>query len=191
MNTFAKICLLALLLNANAFGQGTILWDESVNGPFSQFSSTPTSLSPFQFGINSVLGSVEIEPTGNNWLVHEDFFTVQVPVGFQINAVYLTIDGPQVGLWIGNPTFSTELAFVQNPTSGELLPQWGIGSIPFGTYGLDIANHDAQAFTTVASYRLDFFVQAVPEPSPLALALTGLAICVGFRFRRNSWKKAC
>src|SRR6266496_3595243 len=119
LNTIAKTALLAWLLSGNALGQGIILWDESVNGRFSELSSTPTSLSPFLSGTNSILGSAEIEPIGSIWLVHEDFFTVQVPTGSQLSSVRLTVDGPQVGFWIGNPTFSSELAFVQNPTNGE------------------------------------------------------------------------
>src|SRR4051794_27577688 len=71
--------LLALLLNLNAHGQGTLLWNESVNGPFSQSSSTPTILGQLALGTNTIIGVTEVEPTGPSWSIHPDFFTFQVP----------------------------------------------------------------------------------------------------------------
>jgi hypothetical protein len=177
--------LTGLGLVATGFAQGTILWDESVNGPFSFDYRSPTSLGVMTLGTNTIFGATEIEPTGPNYFVHEDYFSFAVPNNMLITSVYLTINKPNVGTWVGDATFLTQLAFVGNPSSGELLTQWGLTSIGPGTYGMYTANHDAQAFTSIADYRLDFFTQSVPEPSTHLLILAGLGL-VGFR----GWKMA-
>ncbi len=178
--------LIAVCSISIALGQGTILWDESVNGELSESSSPATPLSPFQLGTNSIIGVTEVEPSGAIWIVHPDFFTIQVPNGLAITAVYLQLNKPNVWHWIGDTGFLSELAFAQNPASGNLLSQWGLLSIGTGAYGMDVENHDAQPFTAIANYRLDFFVQSVPEPSASLLFLLGGIGCLAF----GRWRKA-
>ena len=168
------LCTSSLLLGlaVGAFGQGTIVWDESVNGPLSHFSSSPTALGSFQLGTNSIIGKVEIEPSGGNWIVYEDFFTLSVPPSLSLNAVFFHVDKPDVATWIG-ASFGDQLGYAASSASGELLAQWGMSPIGAGGYSMYLANHDTQAVISVATYRLDFFVQSVPEPGTFALALTG------------------
>ena len=175
-----KSLLLILFSATSAFAQGTILWDESVNGPFSESSSTATPLSPFQFGTNSIIGSTAIEPSGGNWIVHPDYFDLQVPNGSIVTAVYLQINKPNVLHWVGDTAFANMLAFAQSPTNGNLLSQWGLSSIGTGAYGMDVENQDAQPFPSIANYRLDFFLESVPEPGTLPLLFLGLGL-VGLR----------
>jgi hypothetical protein len=162
-----------LCLAVGAFGQGTIVWDEGVNGPLSHFSSSPTALGAFQLGTNSVIGKVEIEPSGGIWFAYEDFFTLSVPPSLSLNAVFFHVDKPDVQTWIGDGSFGNPLGYATSSASGELLAQWGMSPIGAGGYGMYVANHDAQAFPSIATYRLDFLVQSVPEPGTFALALIG------------------
>jgi hypothetical protein len=171
---------LSLLFAVTVFAQGTILWDESVSGSFSQFSTSPTHLASFQLGTNSIIGTAEIEPTGPDWAVTPDFFTVQVPGGLLVTAVYLQINKPNVLHWVGDTAFANMLAFAQSPTNGNLLSQWGLSSIGTGAYGMDVENQDAQPFPSIANYRLDFFLESVPEPGTLPLLFLGLGL-VGLR----------
>ena len=184
MHRLVKPLLGLFLLSANAHGQGTVLWDESVNGSFSHDSSMPTSLMPLQAGTNSVIGATEIVPTGNNFALYPDFFTFQIPTNYFVSAIYLHIDKPSVWTWVGEPNFINQIGFSFSPTNGELLNQLGLSSIPASTYGMYLANNDLQSFTSIANYRLDFFVQTVPEPGAVSLLLVGAGV-VGFL----RWKK--
>jgi hypothetical protein len=184
MKTCTTILFSIGLATISALGQGTILWDESVNGPFSFDYHNPTQLGTLSFGSNTVSGATEIEPTGPGYFVHEDYFIFTVPNNSSLSAIYIGINKPNVWTWIGDQTFSTDLGFVGNPSNGELLSQWTISSLGSGVYGMYMANHDAQPFTSIANYRLDFFVEAVPEPSTLSLLLAGAGF-VGF----HSWRK--
>lgn len=105
--------------------------------------------------------------------MYPDYFNLQILNGYTVNAIYLQVDKPDVWNWIGNTSFSAELAFVRNPTSGELLYQWGVTHLGPGNYGMYLANLDSQTTTSIANYRLDFVVQVVPEPSTLAISVAG------------------
>ncbi len=177
--------LLIGFLGTNAFGQGTILWNESVNGPLSNDGSNPTSLSPLQPGINSVIGTTEVVPAGTVWTIYPDFFTITIPAGWVVTAVNLQVNEPNVWTWIGDTSYANQLAFVTNPSSGDLLAQWGLTSLGSGVYGIDIENHDFQSVTSIASYELDFVLQAVPEPSAFSLWLVGASCFVGL----HCWRK--
>jgi hypothetical protein len=168
MKTYLTLSL-SLIVTTVACCQGPfVLWDESVNGPFPD-GATP--LASLQVGTNAVIGATELVPTGPNWIGHPDFFIIQIPDDLVVNAIHLQVDRPSLWAWIGDPTFSTELAFTQNPSSGELLLQWGLPSMRAGRYGMYVSNTDTQPFTTIANYRLEFV--AVPEPGVLALLLIG------------------
>src|SRR5260370_42622603 len=92
-----KLALETLLLSTFvgvALGQGTLLWDESVNGSLSTVSSIPTPLGPLSLGTNRVLGSSQafpIPPFG--WKREFDFFTFTVPNEAKISSIYLSVDG--------------------------------------------------------------------------------------------------
>jgi len=183
-----KTCLIILSLvtsTANiGLSQGTILWSESVSGELSNDFGSPSPLAPLQLGTNSIIAMTEVEPSGPNWTTDPDIFTLTVPSNLMVTAIYLQIDKTKVWAWIGDPAFLNQLGFIQNSLSGELLSQWEIGSIGSGIYGMYLENHDLQLFASVANYRLDFFVQAVPEPSAFSLLFIGAGL-VGFR----CWRK--
>ena len=184
MKTMTGILLAVVGAATTTFGQGTILWDESVNGPFSEDSASPTVLSPLVVGTNSLIGVSELIPSPPIWISHPNFFTVQVPSGMTIKAVYLQVDKPKLWAWIGDTGYSSELAFIQNPANGELLGQWGLPIVSAGGFGMYLENHDTQPIASLASFRLDFVTQSVPEPGTLSLLLVGLGL-VAFR----AWKK--
>jgi hypothetical protein len=170
-----------------ALGQGVILWDESVNGELSQGLTPPTSLSPVRPGTNSVIGATESVPFAYGWITYGDEFLLTVPAGLAISAVYFTTDQPNVWAWIGDSSYSTRLGWVQNPTNGELLAQWSLASIPAGTYGMYMENHNEGPVASVADYRLDFVTEPAPEPGAVALLLFGLGgwVALGRRFRNR------
>ena len=58
MKTKARILFLFALAATSALGQGTILWEESVNGPISNEFGEPTFFGALQDGTNSLMGSV-------------------------------------------------------------------------------------------------------------------------------------
>jgi hypothetical protein len=177
---------LTLILTAAAHAQGTfVLWDESVHGSLSPSSSTPTLLAPLRAGTNSIIGTTDAVPTGGNWSLRPDFFGFEVPNGLTVSALLIQINRPNVWTWVGDRTFLNQLAFVANPSSGDLLSQLRITAIRSGDYGMYMENHDLQPFTTVVNYRLDFVV--VPEPSALALVLLGgsVLLALGSRIRRR------
>lgn len=187
-----KGILLAFALSAaTAFGQGTILWNEAVNGPLSFDPHNPTLLGALALGSNTVSGATELEPTGPGYFVHEDYFTFVVPVGATVTAAFLSIDRPSVGTWIGDSEFNAQLSYNGGPLSGPLLPQWGLSALVPGSYGMYLANLDTQPFISIANYRLDFVVEAIPEPASLWLLLGGLG-WLGIRVysRRTSHPKS-
>ena len=49
---------------------------------------------------------------------------------------------------------------------------------------LYVENHNAQSLPTVADYRLDFFLEPIPEPNAFSLLLVGAGF-VGLRCWRN------
>ena len=176
MKTTIAILFSVILTTTAAFGQVTILWNESVNGELSQDYSTATTLGTLQLGTNSIIGATEVERTGNNWFEQGDYFTFEVPSNSEITALYIGIDTPNVWTWIGDPTFYSHLAFSGGPSTGDLLPQWGLVSIDFGIYGMYLVNHDHSSSLSIANYQLDFVVELVPEPGTLGLLLLGAGV---------------
>jgi len=166
------------------FGQGVILWDESVNGPLGNSPGTATSLGIMTTGTNVVMGTAVVEPTGGSWYVHEDYFRFSIPANFQLSDILLTINGQSVAVFLGTSDFNTLVGYTPSSLSGALYPQFGIQPIGSGTYGMYMANHDGQQFTSIANYRLDFVVAPVPEPTTWALFALGGAAFACFRWRR-------
>jgi hypothetical protein len=185
MRTRLTILWAFVFLVRYVFGQGTVLWNESVDGSFSHDFSQATSLSPLHAGTNSVFGTTEVVPDGNIWIGYPDFFTITIPADMIVTAIYLQVDKPDVWAWIGNSSFSSETGFVMNPNTGELLEQWSLTSLGAGAYGMYMNNHDQQPFISVAQYRLDYVVQAVPEPNTLSIFLSGVGLLGLHRWRRS------
>jgi len=164
-----------LLLSATAAsGQGTILWNESVNGPLSNDPGNPTSLGIIQLGTNTLIGSAEFVPIdgGPGGNLYSDIITFTVNGGFQITSLILQTDS-SIGVWIGNSGFTSELASIISPSNGDILPQLNLQNISPGTYGFYVSDRQFGSSPTVANYQLDFIVQAVPEPSAISLLLIG------------------
>lgn len=76
-----------MFLPLAAIGQGTVLWNESVQGPLGERYVVATPLGSMQFGTNTVLGVSVLEPliTGGH-LVRGDYFTFTVPAGCESRA---------------------------------------------------------------------------------------------------------
>jgi hypothetical protein len=186
MKTCAVVLLPLIALAPAAIGQGTILWNEAVNGELSRTGASPTYLGALQVGTNSVLGSVEFVPTGSGpgGTLYSDFFSLTINAGASISAIQLAASAP-IAIWIGDPGFSTELASVISPSNGSLLPQLGIPSIGSGTYGFYVSNHDFGSSPSSASYRLDLVSSSVPEPGLTSLLLATAACCASVRCWRS------
>src|SRR5437879_8790610 len=105
---FQVVVGLAALVG-EAFGQGVILWDESVNGELSQDFTHPTSLTPLLAGTNSIIGATEIIPYGNTWGLSPDEFVLIIPSNLVLTAVFLTVDKSKVWAWIGDPSYFNQL----------------------------------------------------------------------------------
>src|SRR5262249_54261510 len=142
MKRLPEFILLALLLGTNAQGQGTMVWNESVNGPFSQSSTTPTMLGAFALGTNTIIGMTEVEPTGPSWAAHPDFFTFQIPNNLVVSAIFLNINKPSVWTWVGDQTFSDQAGFSFGPSNGELLAQLSLTGLAPNIYGMYMDNAD-------------------------------------------------
>ena len=179
MKTTAVTILAFLVIAAYALAQGTIVWNEAVNGPFSNLAPSATPIGVFQVGTNSVIGAADATPNGPNWGVNDDFFTFSIPNGLQIASVFLTVDR-RTWAWIGDPSFANQYGFVINPSNGDLVGQWGLTHLSSGGYGMYMSDNDLQSFPTFANYRLDFFVQNIPEPGVFSLLFLGLGL-VGVR----------
>ena len=180
--------LLCALLWANLIstqGQGTMLWDEAVNGPLSEDYFHPTQLPVLQTVTNSLFGVTEVVRTPPYWVGHPNEFTVTVTNGMLISKVFVKVDKPNVWAWIGDADFGIERAFTLNTTDGDLLSQWGLPPLSEGTYGIYLENHDhSDPVISIATFRLDFVVEAIPEPASVSLLLVGLS---GLGFR--NWRK--
>ena len=172
------------LIGVCALGQGTILWDESSNGPLSQDFNNPSLLGLLQAGTNSIVGATESIPNGNNWTTYPDIFVISVPANLTVSSIRLQINKNNIWAWLGDQTYLNTLGFAMNPTNGDLLSQLGFGSVRSGTYGMYLDNHDLQSVTSIANYRLDFFLQSIPEPTSTSLVFLGFG-CLGLRL----WRK--
>lgn len=163
------VLLLFVFSAATAFGQGTILWDEAANGPLSNDYTVATAFGRLANGTNSISGASQVIGNG----IWGDYFTIVVPNSSVVSALWISADN-QVDVWIGNTAYSIEYGYVLRPANGNILPQWGFDPINAGAFGLYIRDYDFSDNHTVSNYRLDFVVEAIPEPASIWLLLGGL-----------------
>jgi hypothetical protein len=179
------IVALGAMTERHLFGQGTLLWNESSQGELGKGPGLATPLGSLNLGTNSVVGQSEFVRIGGGGAIYGDYFTFTVLPGYHIQSVQLTVDR-QIAAWIGNPSYSSEFGYVITSLNGELLSQFNFTSVTPGNYGMYMSNYDLQSDSTIASYRLDFVVSAVPEPSTWALLGLGSALfwCAARRRRK-------
>lgn len=177
MKFFCVTCIGLLAAVSILPGQGTMFWDEAVNGPLSNSGSQPSLLQGFSSGTNSMRGASEYIPFG----VYSDYFVINVPAGFEVTQLWLTTDRP-IAIWFGSQDLGSEIAYTINPADGNVMELWGLSSIAAGSWGMYVMNYDFDSGASVANYRLDFVV--VPEPSTVALLAVGATV-LGFR----AWRR--
>jgi hypothetical protein len=165
------------------FAQGRILWDESVNGRLATSYTTPTSFGNLATGTNSILGSVEAVPFEFGWIGTNDYFTFQLPDGFQMESASLQIN-QQILVWLGTANFDNQIGYQVTGTSEELLPYFGGQPLTSGGYSMYLSDQYLQNDPTSVNYRFDFVVSAVPEPGTWALLALGSALFWSFARRR-------
>jgi hypothetical protein len=168
-----RIFLLAQAMALSLQAQGTILWNEALDGPLSENYRFPTQLGEVRLGTNTIVGATELAPTGPNWFVHSDYFVFVVPPDLLVSSLLFTVDRTRVWVWVGTSDFVQQDGFTLGATNGNLLAQLGLGPLRPRGYGIYVSNKDAQSYTTVAHYRLDMVVEPVPEPGIGVLLLCG------------------
>jgi hypothetical protein len=153
-----------------------LLWDETINGDFSNAAATPTSLSVLSAGNYEVLGSVHAQSDPY------DAFSFEIPSGGILNAFFISeID----------TTFNdSPVSLRRGATGTDAVVEFGLFPFSFSAPGLDLLQIGSQpgpqpsgtyTFTagppnfppgedTLTAYRLEIqVVTAVPEPATLAL----------------------
>jgi hypothetical protein len=183
MKTSVTVLLGCVLSVMTALGQGTVLWDESANGPLSNDYTHPTSLGALQQGTNSLSGATEFEPTGGTGAIYGDYFTFVIPGTSSLAGLWLQVDRP-VAIWFGQENFSSRISDAVDPISGDFFYQLGLVAISSGTYDMYVKSDDVGPSPSVSNYRFDFVLETVPEPNTFALVALGIGL-VGSRH----WKR--
>jgi hypothetical protein len=170
------VAVLFLLVSFAAMGQGTIMWNEGVNGPLSNITNSPSALSPLVGGSNSIIGS--ITRAGGN--LQMDYFTFLVPANIAVQAMWLSSDSA-VQVYDGNA------GYVNGSTYGILTSGGISGSnvLPPGQHWMAALFNGGIAETV--NYRIDF-VTTVPEPSAWFLSFVGMAVFYLLRRRKRGYE---
>lgn len=167
-------------------GQGSTVWDESLNGPLSNDPGAATFIGNIQVGTNRMAGAATFVPIGGGpgGAQFSDFVTFDVGSGFYLAALTLEADAP-VAVWIGNGTFGTEIGSVVQPKNGDLLAQMALAFLPGGTYSLYVSDEEFSSNSSIANYSLSFVV--VSEPSTFCLWTGGMTVSASlFALRKQS-----
>lgn len=187
--------LFVVLLTTSAWGG--VAWDEAVDGDLSGDRLNPTAVS-VGLGSNQLIGQTIRD--------ERDYLTFEVPAGAQLTGLfldeYLSEDftafiAIQAGSVLSEPPTGTNPANLLGYThfgegagnvGTDILDDLGQGPgsqgftppLPAGAYTLWIQ----QTGTSLTDYAFDLQIEAVPEPSTFALALTGLGL-LGLAVRRR------
>jgi hypothetical protein len=191
----ALCCSVVLAFASHSFAASTI-WDESASGDVSNDPTAPTQMNAV-VGTNSFIASMNGPDL--------DFFTVHVPAGAVLSAIYNPVynSQDQVSFMAIGPGTSMPAAVLSYDTTGLLgythfgpgvfdsgenlitdmsVPQFGVpgftAPLPSGAYTFWLQQESG----VDESYQLDFVVSAVPEPASCGLVLLG---CVGAAIGRR------
>ena len=80
---------LALTLGLTGASDAAVIWNEAINGDFSNSNLAPTPVGSLSAGDNEVLGSTGRNSAG---VVDRDYFTFTVPVGLALSGI-IVLDG--------------------------------------------------------------------------------------------------
>jgi hypothetical protein len=189
-----KLAVVALCsVVVTAWGQGRILWDESVNGPL-PFYTAAQQFGDLSIGTNSVIGSVALTPTGSSFWAEDDAFLFSVPPSLRVTQILFTANRQSL-FWLGDGGWGNQIRYAESPVNGDLLPQMRdnylpapLSSLPAGPYSAYVTDWEGWVPERVVDdYRIDFVVEAVPEPAPFLLTALGVAV---FLFRRKTKRAA-
>jgi hypothetical protein len=180
MKLVAMIASGILLSNS---AHAALLWDESIDGDFSNVAATPTSLSVLLAGDYEVLGSVHAQSDPY------DAFSFDIPSGgilsaFFVREIVSTFNDSPVSLRRGATGTDTVVEFGLFPfLSAPGLDLLQIGSQPGpqppGTYTFTAGPPNVPpGEDTPTAYRLEIQVTSVPEPSSLILTVLSLLLLV-------------
>ncbi len=181
----------SILLSSSV--HGAPLWDESVNGDFSDVSATPTSLSVLSAGTYEVLGSLHAltDPY--------DTFSFDIPSGdilsaFFVREVVSTFNDSPLSLRQGatgtDPVIEFGLwPFLPAPGLDLLQISSQPGPQPPGTYTFTAGppNFPPQE-DTLTTYQLEIQITAAPVPEPSTMSLIALVTLLLFFSQQGLWR---
>lgn len=187
----------AVLCTVAVSTQASTVWDESLNGDFSNSGLSPTALI-FAPGSNTVLGLTGNPGSGTGG-VDRDYFSFVVPTGTQVTSIILLPNtfvsgssgfmgiqaGPQLTVGTSGAGAENLLGYVHyenSMISTDILPTllfFGGSSLPAGVYSVWV-----QELGGSVDYGLDFNVTQVPLPGAAGLLLSGMAAIGALRRRK-------
>ena len=200
MGVSRPVGLILLFTAITSLMPAAVVYDESVSGDLSNSGLSATVVA-FAAGSNQVLGT-----TGEDLgVVDRDYFTFDVPIGLQLDALLL-LSGTTVGSSVAFIAIQsgTQVTLPPFPASATGLLGWhhystadagqdilddmsipSAGSsgfsipLPAGSYAIWLQELASGSFT----FGLDFVLSpaAVPEPSTTASLVCGLAAILAFR----------